>query len=126
MLPRNRILFSSVLRSTSFLTKNIANINEFSSVTRKPIQSSCRPELLKRTYFKIKINRNLSEKPLKPFTLLEDKKPFILPKNPFNLMFAQFMRAFTIRYEMARIDKTFKIQEFHSGAQMVSSGHCLF
>ena len=116
MILRNSFLFSGLLQSKCFATK-ITSINEFSSFTRKPISNNSNIEINKRHFIKIKITRHVNTE-LKPFALF-DKKPFILPNNPFSLMFAQFIRAFTIRLEMARIDPKFKIQEFHQGAQMV-------
>ena len=122
MLSNITILMSGLLQSRNLLFKNKL-INQFSSLARKQVKSTNingQPELLKRTYIKVKFTkvRNVNTN-LKPFSLF-DKKPFILPTNQFSLVFSQLIRAFTVRLEMARIDSGFNIQEFHRGVQMVS------
>ena len=118
MIIRNTILSSRLLlQSRNLITNKTSIINKFSTLTKKPICINNNIEIHKRSFFKVKFTRHVNTE-LKPFTLL-DKKPFILPTNPFSLLFAQFIRAFNIRLEMARIDTKFKIQEFHQGAQMV-------
>ncbi len=117
MTLRHTILFSGLVNSRNFIIKNNA-IKKFSSLIRKPISNIGKSEVNKNRFINIKLIRYVNTE-LKPFTLL-DKKPFILPNNPFSLMFAQFIRAFNIRIEMAKVDPKFRIQEFHQGAQMVS------
>ena len=63
-------------------------------------------------------HRMNSNDTLKPFSLLKTP-PFILPSNPLSLMWSQLTRGFQIKFEMAKVDPTFSMTEFHSGAQMV-------
>lgn len=119
MILKNITRFSSLFQSRR-IVNNLTQNKYFSSLQKQTkLLTITNNELFKRNIIKVKVIRNHGNdsNDLKPFSLLEIQ-PFILPNNPFSMMFSQFMRAISIRLEMSRIDRTFDVKEFHAGAQM--------
>lgn len=119
----NKLLANGKLLQTRYLFQNVKQMNKFSAF-KKPTGNNHQTnmkstDLIKRNLIKIRVFRKEenSNQPLRPFSLLNEE-PFILPGNPFSLLFAQLYRGLTIRLEMSRIDPTFNINEFYLGAQM--------
>lgn len=119
MFLRRLTASSAFLNRT--LLKNVYQTDSFSAL-RKPLKHNLIEVMPSRNFVKVKIVKPEDNQNKKPFALIK-QEPFFLPNNPFKMMFDVFKRGLMIKFEMAKIDPTFKTSDFLNGTRMVC--YCL-
>jgi len=117
MILRRLTASSTVITRT--LLKNANQPTYSFSALRKPLKYNLSNEksIISRNFVKIKVVKPQDNQNKKPFALIK-QEPFFLPNNPFKMMFDVFKRRIIIKFEMAKIDPSFRAGEFLNGTQM--------